>query len=155
MYYLTKRKKLIKIAKEKFNDPNTPTQEQINARETIIRAVAMSNNQLIKANNLSTGAAAATSNLTPTIHDTTTTATMTMTASPATTKTSSSSSSTNQHETFVNNVFSQMNYNDYKKQKIKSLETAIWHRVTEHNLKNSAKKDKHISTICEKKKIHI
>ena len=138
-----KRKKLIKIAKEKFNDPNsTPTQEQINARETIIRAVAMSNNQLIKANLTNTNNISSSSSIA---------SSLTPTTSPITEK----KSLTNQNQTFVNNVFSQMNYNDYKKQKIKSLETAIWQQVTEQNLKNSNKKDKHISTICEKKKIHI
>jgi hypothetical protein len=103
----------------------------------------MSNNQLIKANlNSNTNNSSSSSSLL---------GSLTPTSSPVTEK----KSLTNPNQTFVNNVVSQMNYNDYKKQKIKSLEPEIWQRVTEQNLKNSIKKEKHISTICEKKKIHI
>ena len=121
-----KRKKLIKIAKEKFNEPSSaPTQEQINARETIIKVVSAANNQQFKS------------------------------VSIPTTTTGTTENKTQPNLTFVNSVFSQMSYNDYKKQKIKSLQSSIWSKVMEQNLQNSNKKDKHILNICQKKKFRI
>lgn len=118
------RKKLIKIAKEKCNDPNSvPTQEQINARETIIKAVSASNNQQFKqiVNN-------------PLLQ--------------------TMNQNLNQNQAFVNNVFSQMTYNDYKKQKIKSLENDIWLKVMNEST-NLENENKHLLNICEKKKIRF
>ena len=119
-----------------------PTQEQISARETIIKAVTASINQQFRQITTNTNST-----------NTTNTNNQLLQAVAVTQQ----QQQQQQNQAFVNNVFSQMSYNDYKKQKIKSLENDIWHKVMNESTysQENSKDEKHILTICEKKKIRF
>ncbi len=138
------------------------SQEQINARDTILKAVTASNNQQYKiinsnysAFNISTSSTIPTTTTTTNNNNNTANHINNNIINNTIINDSIAIKQQQQNQTFVNNVFSEMSYNDYKKEKIKSLKNTIWNKVIENKIKDLNKPDKHIKTICENKKIHI
>ncbi len=117
------RKKQIKLAKEKLNEPNwSPTPEQAVARECISKAV------------------------------------FTFNQTQATGKRQTSSNTTNngsehQSKSLLNNMISQMSYNDLKKQKIKQTRNEIWTQFMENCVHSMHDPQTHIMNLCKQHKI--
>ena len=56
-------------------------------------------------------------------------------------------------KSLLNNIFSQMNYNDLKKQKIKQAKNEIWSQFVDICIKNSIDPQTHVSNLCKQHKI--
>jgi hypothetical protein len=124
------RKKIVKLAKE-TNKPLTA--EQIVARDTIIKSVlALNQNQFIKSAQFLR--LPSTSNNVPLIDE-------------------GKITSTKCSRSLLNEISSQMNYNDMKKQKIKQAKNQIWSSFIDGCIQSSSDPQTHITNLCKEHKI--
>jgi hypothetical protein len=122
---------LIKLAKE-INKP--PTAEQIVARDTVVKAVlALNQNQFIK-NSQSLRLPTAINNGSSLIDE-------------------NKITSTKCSKSLLNEIFSQMNYNDLKKQKIKQAKNQIWTSFIDGCIQTSTDPQTHVTNLCKQHKI--
>lgn len=111
---LLTRKKLIKQAKEKVDDPKwVPTVEQIIARENVIKTVMLHHQSQI----------------------------------------SKMMSKSENSKNLLGELFSQMNYNELKKQKISQGKDQIWSKFVDKCVETSNSPEAHVKSVCKKYKI--
>ena len=56
-------------------------------------------------------------------------------------------------KSLLNEIFSQMNYNDLKKQKIKQAKKQIWSSFVDNCIQTTADPQTHVTNLCKKHKI--
>jgi leucine-rich repeat-containing protein 49 len=145
------KKKVIKLAKE-TSISKAQSAEQIVARDTVIKAVlALNQNQYVK----STQSLKTTSQITGNTLDE---ATNTNTKSHAPNNSSSSnslpqSSSLKCSKVLLDEILTQMNYNDLKKQQINQSKSQIWSSLMNSCMRSSTDPQTHVASLCKEHKI--
>jgi len=105
------------------------------ARDTVIKSVlALNQNQFIK-NSQSLRLPSAINNVTSSSID------------------ENKITSTKCSKSLLNEIFSQMNYNDMKKQKIKLAKNQIWSSFIDSCIQSSADPQAHVTNLCKQHKI--
>jgi hypothetical protein len=115
---------LIKLAKDKLDDPDwVTTVEQTLAREQVTKAVMAYNQAQMSKHIIANGNSAR------------------------------QKVEFNQSRSLINDLFSQMSYNELKKQKINQTKDQIWSQFVDKCVENVTDPESHVKALCKKHKI--